>query len=59
MSDPKTPRKTGFQKRQLCKHEPEWDTVTPVADMDGVMDVFCKKCGTSGSFRVKAEEIMW
>jgi hypothetical protein len=53
------PKQTGFQKRQPCKHEPDWSTVTPAQGADEIMDISCKKCGASGSFPVDVEDIQW
>ncbi len=35
-----------------CRHEPDPFTFSPADGVEGVVDVNCKHCGTSGSFTV-------
>jgi len=40
-----------------CEHEPDWTTVQWATD--NIVDVYCTKCGCSGSFATEASDVMW
>jgi hypothetical protein len=45
-----------------CEHIPDWATITRASgfhDVEPIVDVTCKKCGCSGSFRVDAGDVNW
>lgn len=42
-----------------CEHEPDWQSVRPVPELPGVVDVWCSKCGLSGSITLNKEDILW
>lgn len=43
-----------------AKHRPDWSTVAHARDAgDGIVDVSCALCGTSGSFTVTDKDVEW
>lgn len=63
------PHTTDVKDENYCQdtddheHVPAWDNITKAdynpASPYAVIDVPCSKCGRSGSFTVKAEDIHW
>lgn len=43
----------------VCVHEPDWVSMKPSPDSEAVVDVWCRKCGQSGSTRVTVKEVQW
>jgi hypothetical protein len=50
---------TGTVDAGPCKHEPDWSTARPAEGADGTVDVWCPKCGLSGSFAVDPSDVNW
>ncbi len=50
---------TDVEKRSDCEHEPDFETVQPVREMPGVVDISCRKCGLSGSSTIDPADIQW
>ena len=44
-----------------CAHEPDWETIqrADCKPPDGIVDVWCKHCGVSGSTAILPAEINW
>lgn len=45
--------------RTICEHEIDITTVRHADGTDDIIDVWCKKCGKSGSFALEASDVMW
>ena len=46
------------EEEEGCDHEPEGHSVQ-YSGSESIVDVTCRKCGMSGSFRVAAVDVMW
>lgn len=49
----------GCYPDQGVPHEIDWSTARPADGAPGIMDVWCSRCGESGSVRVDPDEVNW
>jgi hypothetical protein len=47
------------EEHKKCDHEPDFSSVRYADGTGNILDVYCSKCGDSGSFVVTPEEVDW
>ena len=40
-----------------CQHEPDPTSIRPADAMEWVVDIWCRKCGVSGSMRIDPKDV--